>query len=324
MMLIFAVGGFMMKYKGVLIMNILNIKTFLNIVRYQSISGAAQAMYTSQPSVSSRLHQLEEELGFQLIKRSKGQRTIELTPKGRSFIPLAEHWLELDDQTVQFCQESGRETLTLAAPGSIQEHVVPQIVDRLLRSEQPPRVRLRTANSPMVYSQVASREADVGLALRLLHEDGIIAIPMFDVPNVLLCPADTPLPNEEIHPSQLDPRFEVSVTSWTGETRRWHDHYWDPSITPYIQVDYNHMTHNYLTHPNTWAVCPASVAISVERRRRGEVVIRRLDPAPPKHVCYLVTMRSQLKAQAELIDRLRQSILEYAEEVPWMRPIRSE
>ena len=53
-------------------MNTLNIKTFLNIVRYQSISGAAQAMYTSQPTVSARLNQLEEELGFQLVRRNKG------------------------------------------------------------------------------------------------------------------------------------------------------------------------------------------------------------------------------------------------------------
>lgn len=305
-------------------MNIQNIKTFLNIVRYQSISGAAQAMYTSQPTISGRLSQLEEELGFQLVKRNKGQRTIELTDKGQHFIPLAEHWLELDKQTMQFCQESDRERLTLAAPGSIQEHVVPQIINKLLNNEHSPRIQLRTANSPMVYSQVASREADVGLALRLLHQDGTIAIPVFDVENVLLCPADTPLPNEEIHPSQLDPHYEVSVTSWTGEFRRWHDHYWDPHIAPYVQVDYNHMTHNYLTHPNTWAVCPASVAISVANRRKGKIVIRRLNPAPPKHVCYLVTMRSQLKNQSELIRRLQSSILEYAEEVPWLRPIYHE
>lgn len=305
-------------------MNTLNIKTFLNIVRYQSISGAAQAMYTSQPTVSARLNQLEEELGFQLVRRNKGQRTIELTAKGQNFISLAEHWLELEKQTMQFCQESDREVLTLAAPGSVQEHVLPQIIHRLMENERPPRIQLRTVDSKMVYSQVASREADVGLALRLLHQDGTIAIPVFDVENVLICPANTPFPNEEIHPSQLDPHFEVNVTSWTGDTRRWHDRHWDPYIAPYVQVDYNHMTHNYLTHPKTWAVCPASVAISVVNRRKGEVVIRRLNPAPPKHVCYLVTMRSQLENKSELIRSLQTSILEYAEEVPWLRPIYSE
>lgn len=305
-------------------MNFLNIKTFLNIVRYQSISGAAQAMYTSQPTISARLSQLEAELGFLLIKRNKGQRTIELTAKGQAFIPLAEHWLELDKQTTQFCQESDRETLTLAAPGSLQEHVVPQIIHKMMKNASPPRIQLRTANSPMVYSQVASREADVGLALRLLHQDRVIAIPVFDLENVLICPADTPLPNEEIHPSQLDPHFEVSVTSWTGEARRWHDHHWDPYIARYVQVDYNHMTHNYLTNPNCWAICPASVANSVVKRRKGEIVIRRLNPAPPKHVCYLVTMRSQLINKSDIIRQMQTSILEYAEETPWLRPLYSE
>lgn len=121
-------------------MNLLNIKTFLYIVRYQSISGAAQAMFTSQPTVSARLNQLEEELGFQLIKRNKGQRTIELTAKGQAFISLAEHWLELDNRTMQFCQESDREPLSLAAPGSLQEHVVPQIIHKLLNGQKPPQI----------------------------------------------------------------------------------------------------------------------------------------------------------------------------------------
>ena len=84
-------------------MNLLNIRTFLYIARYQTISGAAEAMYTTQPTVSSRLSQLEAELGVTLITRHKGHRTIELTEKGQDFIPIAERWLALDRQTMQFC-----------------------------------------------------------------------------------------------------------------------------------------------------------------------------------------------------------------------------
>lgn len=305
-------------------MNLLNIKTFLYIVRYQSISGAAQAMFTSQPTISARLNQLEEELGFQLIKRNKGQRTIELTAKGLAFISLAEHWLELDKRTTQFCQERAREPLTLAAPGSLQEHVVPSIIHKLMENENPPQIQLRTASSKQVYSLVAGKEVDAALALRLLHQDGTIAIPVFEEAKVLLCPVDTPLPDEVIHPAQLDPHYEINLTSRTGETRRWHDHYWDPYIAPYIQVDNNHMSHNYMTHPKCWAVCHSSVALSLIKRSQGALVIRQLNPAPPKHICYLVTMRSQLKNKSELIHQLQHSILEYAEEVPWLRPIYSE
>ena len=42
-------------------MNIVNIQTFLHIVRFGSISEAAKSLFVSQPTVSSRLKQLEEE-----------------------------------------------------------------------------------------------------------------------------------------------------------------------------------------------------------------------------------------------------------------------
>ena len=305
-------------------MNLLNIKTFLYVVRYQSFSGAAQAMYTSQPAISSRLSQLEEELGFQLVTRKKGYRTIELTAKGQAFISLAEHWLELDRRTIQFCREGNREPLTLVAPGSLQEHVIPQIMYKLLDLPEPPRLQLRTASSKAVYSMVSSREAEVGLALRLVQQDGTVAIPLFDAETMLLCPADTPLPDEKIHPDQLDPRYEVSITSWTGDVRRWHDQHWDPYAIPYVQVDNNHMTHNYMRHPNCWAICPAEIAISLLARDNHSLTIRQLDATPPKHICYLVVARSQLKNKPESIQQLHRAILEYADGSPWLRSIRSQ
>ncbi len=175
-------------------MNLLNIRTFLYIARYQTISGAAEAIYTTQPTVSARLSQLEDELGVSLITRHKGHRTIELTEKGQDFIPIAERWLELDRQTMQFCREDMQEAFTIAAPASYQEHVVPQIIRLLMNQPQPPKIRLRTASSASVYTMVADHDADFGLVSRLIVRDDIAAIPIFNTEYVLLLPIDTPLP----------------------------------------------------------------------------------------------------------------------------------
>lgn len=53
-------------------MNIVNIETFLYIVRCQSLSKAADALFISQPTASARLKQLEHELGVVLVERDKG------------------------------------------------------------------------------------------------------------------------------------------------------------------------------------------------------------------------------------------------------------
>ena len=302
-------------------MNLLNIRTFLYIARYQTISGAAEAMYTTQPTVSSRLSQLEAELGVSLITRHKGHRTIELTEKGQDFIPIAERWLALDRQTMQFSREDMQEAFTIAAPASYQEHVIPQIIRPLMMKPRPPKIRLRTANSASVYTMVADHDADFGLASRLIVRDDIAAIPVFNTEYVLLLPADTPLPEGDIMPDQLNPRYEVSVTSWTGETRRWHDHYWDPYEPTFLQVDNNHMTHNYLTNPQCWALCPTTIALSIRSRSPELLTIRRLAVDPPKHHCYLVVPRTLMKNRPELVARVRDTILAYAQATPLLQPI---
>lgn len=53
---------------------------FLAVTREQSISGAAEALHLSQPTLSRQLRELEEELGKQLFIR--GSRRITLTEEG--------------------------------------------------------------------------------------------------------------------------------------------------------------------------------------------------------------------------------------------------
>ena len=48
------------------------IETFLTAVTYGSISAAAKYLYVSQSTISSRIQQLESELGVQLLIRQKG------------------------------------------------------------------------------------------------------------------------------------------------------------------------------------------------------------------------------------------------------------
>ena len=53
---------------------------FLAVAREQSISGAAEVLHLSQPTLSRQLKHLEEELGKQLFIR--GNRKITLTEEG--------------------------------------------------------------------------------------------------------------------------------------------------------------------------------------------------------------------------------------------------
>lgn len=69
---------------------------FLAVAREQSFSGAAQSLHLSQPTLSTQLKALEEELGKQLFVRgSKGSRKVTLTSEGMVLRKRAEEILDL-------------------------------------------------------------------------------------------------------------------------------------------------------------------------------------------------------------------------------------
>lgn len=74
-------------------MEIRVLQYFLAVAREQSISGAAESLYLSQPTLSRQLKELEEELGKQLFIR--GNRRITLTEEGMLLRKRAEEIMEL-------------------------------------------------------------------------------------------------------------------------------------------------------------------------------------------------------------------------------------
>ncbi|RJG57311.1 LysR family transcriptional regulator [Sphingobium terrigena] len=64
------------------------IRTFLAVVRSNSISGGARLLNISQPSVSNAIAQLEQTLGVSLFERSRSG--IQLTPEGEALLRRAE------------------------------------------------------------------------------------------------------------------------------------------------------------------------------------------------------------------------------------------
>lgn len=69
---------------------------FLAVAREQNILRAAESLYLSQPTLSTQIRQLEEELGKQLLIRgTKGSRKITLTEEGMILRKRAEEILNL-------------------------------------------------------------------------------------------------------------------------------------------------------------------------------------------------------------------------------------
>ena len=69
------------------------LETFVWVAQLRSFRGAAAKLNTTQPSISQRVAQLEDQLGVRLLER--GRRTFALTEAGRSVLAQAERLLRL-------------------------------------------------------------------------------------------------------------------------------------------------------------------------------------------------------------------------------------
>ena len=82
---------------GVFFMEIRILEYFLAVCREQTISGAASALHLTQPTLTRQLRELEDNLGVQLLIRSK--KGISLTDEGMLLRKRAEEIVDLVNKT---------------------------------------------------------------------------------------------------------------------------------------------------------------------------------------------------------------------------------
>jgi len=85
-------------------MRIEDLETFLCVAKHQNVSTAAQELRLKQPTVSERVKELGNELGVQLIKRSKGSGVV-LTDAGERLLHYAQQLVALAAEAKTRCLE---------------------------------------------------------------------------------------------------------------------------------------------------------------------------------------------------------------------------
>lgn len=110
-------------------MDFKQIETFIGVAKYKSFSKAANAVFLSQPAVSSNISGLEKELHIQLFDRTS--KEVLLTPAGEAFLKYAIDIVNTRNQAVESLSGfnhivSG--VLNLAASTTPCNTVVPMLI----------------------------------------------------------------------------------------------------------------------------------------------------------------------------------------------------
>lgn len=182
-------------------MNLQQLRYLNEVVRQGlNISGAADALYTSQPGISKQIRQLEEELGIEIFVRN-GKRIVAITEPGKAVLEIAQRMLHDMENIKQVGQEfhaqdSGQ--LTIATTHTQARYALPQVVKQFI--ERYPRVKLglHQGSPTQIAEQVLSGEADIGIATESLAlYDDLIVLPGYEWHHCVITPPRHPLLKEK-------------------------------------------------------------------------------------------------------------------------------
>lgn len=270
-------------------MNSWDIETFMAIVKTRNMAKAAELLFLSQSTVSRRLMNLETELGCVLAQRSKGQRTIQLTESGERFIPIAERWLSVWNETQRYKESPSTMHLTIGCTEWFNSFVLLPFYQNLMYREPSLNIKIVSGPSNLIYSKLNELEVDVGFVCNSQAFKGVITRPIFRDPLVLVCNEKSEwLSPEPISPDQLDPAYEIE---WNHlpDYQMWHNRWWDSYISSRVMCDFSvSLCFNFIQNPNFWILVPTSVAKHFVGKQPG-LVTQPLSNYPPDFICYKIS-----------------------------------
>ena len=170
------------------------LRSFLAVLETGSVTGAAEELYVTQPSVSAAVSALSKELGVELTNRIG--RSVEPTAAGEVFAPYAAHVIGLLDQGARAANEAaGAATreLRIAAVTTAAEHIVPQLVQEFSAFHPELMLTLDVGNRQRVFRELASHTADVAIGGRPPTGGQLSSEPFLDNPILLITAPGDPL-----------------------------------------------------------------------------------------------------------------------------------
>ena len=173
-------------------MNIHHLELFYYVARHGGISEAVRNMpyVIQQPAISGQIIQLEEDLGVTLFQR----RPFSLTPPGAQLYDFIKPFFDHLTPMAEKLRGGVSQHLRIAASEIMVRDHLPRLLQELRKNFPKLKVSLREGYHPEVITWLEQLEVDVSIGLLGgKPPSGINAIPMFQLPLVLLVPKTSKL-----------------------------------------------------------------------------------------------------------------------------------
>ncbi len=170
-------------------MNLRDLRYLLALAEHRHFGRAAAASFVSQPTLSTQIRKLEDELGVSLVERAP--RRVMLTPIGRDIAERARKVIAEVEQMTEVArrsQDPEAGTVRLGLFPTLAPYLLPHVLPGL--REHFPRLELLLVEEKTdhILARLRDGRLDAGILALPVHDEQLHVQPLFDEPFVLAVP----------------------------------------------------------------------------------------------------------------------------------------
>ncbi|MEZ5460750.1 DNA-binding transcriptional regulator OxyR [Dokdonella sp.] len=175
-------------------MNLRDLRYLVALSEHKHFGRAAEACFVSQPTLSTQIMKLEDELGVTLVERTP--RKVLLTEVGQEIVQRARDVLHEVDQIKAIARrtldpESG--TVRLGIFPTLGPYLLPHVVPPIRKRFPNLELLLVEEKTEIILRQLREGRLDAGILALPVHDNQLHMEKLFDEPFVLAVPEGNPL-----------------------------------------------------------------------------------------------------------------------------------
>ena len=287
-----------------------SLQVFISVADTGSFTGAGEQLFLTQPAISKRIAQLEEQLGARLFDRIG--RQIHLTEAGQALLPRARAVLrEMEDISRSITNLSGRVAgkLRIGTSHHIGLHRLPPILRQFSRQYPDVQLDIHFIDSEEAWEGVLHGDLELGVVTLPPQPDPRVQqTVIWNDPLVFMAAPEHPLAQEKKVSLEMLTGYSAILPSPVTFTRRIVEELFrQQSLTLDISMSTNYLEtiHMMVAIGLGWSVLPASMldqqvkvlavpGVSI-RRELGVVTHPSRSPSNAAR-CFIELLRSAVQA----------------------------
>lgn len=276
-------------------MNTENLKTFLTLAEVKNFRKAAQHLFIVQSTVSSRIQDLESELGQKLFERSN--KSLCLTPAGQRLIPYAQNMLNLERtilSNVGF-HDCSQQTLNIGVCDSIYDCYIHPHIPNFLKKNPEISLNIINNSSPLILNALQDDEIDIGISFLPNYDKSYETILFSEEDIVLVTSSQNTIYSKGVTLSELLslPLYSSDYFMITKDLTQWYNETFPSNYHFTLKMDIIWKLCSLLSSGNGYGFVPKSF-VKKNLENHSMITIPLNFPAPPSLKIYVTAKKNHL------------------------------